>query len=206
MIKTTFRIGTLFGASLLSLFSTAVRADNSFQSAAPTVSFIGSGCPQGDSGTNVRWDGSRLHLNFSGMVTQRGDGVPLTESRKTCSITISMNLPAGYTYSLGSFEARGNEALQAEETRTVTVTNFFEGQGATSTQSVSANGPSAKNFVAGHTYTGAESLWSPCDAQRAETVTVALRIGADIRSCLANGSVATLDSIQLPVRIKACGS
>ena len=169
--------------------------------AGPLVSMIGSGCPKDGSGSNSHFEGSVLVVNFANMVAEKGEGISLINSRKTCSITIDLKIPNGLSYSLLGYSAQGSDTLADTDTRSLNVTNFFQGQSQTTTLSSEAKGPVAASFSPHHWNNVAESLWSPCGVQRAQTVTIALRVSGTDRS---KDSSSTLDSIRLPMKLRLC--
>ncbi len=169
-------------------------------SSGPSITWIGSGCPAADD-ANYHFEGNILVVDFSKMVASKGPGISLIESRKTCSITVDLKVPGGLSYALGGYTANGSDDLSETDTRTLTVTDFFQGQGQTISLDNAGNGPANADFHATHWNSAAETLWSPCNEQRAQTITVALRVGGTDRATAASSS---LDSIRLPLRLRLC--
>lgn len=168
----------------------------------PSVSFIGSGCAV-DSGAAVHWEGGALVISFGKMIAEKGQGISLLESRKNCAITLDLKVPKGLSYSLAAYAVTGYDDLADKDTRSFTLSNFFQGQSQSGTSSENKVGPLADAF---HSYQFVKedaAVWSPCGVQRAQTINAALRIGSgggDRQS----SSASTLSSLRLVFRIKAC--
>ena len=198
-----FMVRVLAVLSTFTLASAAAKAQDLQTSPLPSIRFIGSGCPlTKGGGPSYHWEASTLVVAFSDMVANKGPGISLIDSRKTCSITIKLKLPKGLSYSLSGYSAEGFDDLAAHDKRTLTVTNFFQGQDQTTTLSDVAVGPKAEDFSPNHLNLASEYLWSPCLAQRAQTITAAIRIGSG--GDRTTSSAATLDILRLPIRVKHC--
>lgn len=182
-------------------FGQVVITDPNDTNILPSLQSIGSGCAE-DSGASAHWEGATLVVNFSEMVAEKGQGVSLTQSRKTCSLTLDLKLPKGLSYALAAYSAEGYDDLADKDVRNFTVSNFFQGDGATASSSSEATGPLSKSFRTRHWNSQDELLWSPCGESRAQTITAALRVanGGD----RAAESVSGLDSLRLTFRIKQC--
>jgi hypothetical protein len=184
-------------------FSQDVTPDASNSNILPSLQSIGSGCAE-DSGASAHWEGATLVVNFSEMVAEKGQGISLTQSRKTCSLTLDLKLPKGLSYALAAYTAVGYDDLADKDTRNFTITNFFQGDGETASSSSESTGPLSKSFRTRHWNSSSELLWSPCGESRAQTITAALRVanGGD----RASESVAGLDSLRLTFRVRQCAA
>ena len=60
-----------------------------------SVTYGGSGCPQGSVGQSISSDRTHLTLIFDVFVASTGPRVPVTEARKNCQINLNLRLPAG---------------------------------------------------------------------------------------------------------------
>jgi len=187
------------------LFSSAALAQDSASvlraTSAPSVTFIGSGCEQ-NSGADTHWEGGTLVVNFGTMVAEKGAGISLLGSRKTCSVTLDLNVPQGLSYALVGHAAIGYDDLSASDTRTLTVTNFFQGQETTASVKSTVTGPRTGNYFSRHQNTAAETVWSPCNLARAHTITAAVRVGSGENSDVS--SLSALDGLRLNFRVKPC--
>src|SRR5690606_5732798 len=76
-----------------------------------SISYGGSGCPQGSVGSSFSNDRKSFTLIFDSFVAYSGAGVPITEARKNCQLNINLRLPNGFSYSVASFDYRGYVSL-----------------------------------------------------------------------------------------------
>jgi len=155
------------------------------------VSYAGSGCPAGTVYGNLGSLYRGLKIEFDGFVAEAGSGVPLSASRKNCQISISLDVPAGWSFAVASVEYKGyvslsSSSLSAEQKSSY----YFAGSAATASLSTSVRGPIARNYTIRDTLAISNQLWSPCGANRA------LNLNAQVRVAGSRGyGIMTLDSI-----------
>ncbi|MBC7661609.1 MAG: DUF4360 domain-containing protein [Chitinophagaceae bacterium] len=160
----------------------------------------GTGCPDPSTySTNISPDAQAFTVTFSEFVAEVGPGLPLTASRKNCSLTVDLKVPAGWQYSVATFNYRGfmdlGDRVQAEHTTDY----FFQGQSTPGKFKAVVTGPVSKDFVytdkIGLTSVYMPSVWSPCNVQRALTINPSVRVtklqGAsrDAQGIITNDSV-----------------
>jgi hypothetical protein len=58
-----------------------------------SISYGGSGCPQGTVGSSLSGDRRNATLIFDAFVASSGPGVPVTENRKNCQINLNLHTP-----------------------------------------------------------------------------------------------------------------
>jgi hypothetical protein len=78
-----------------------------------SISYGGSGCPQGSVGQSISNDRTSFTLIFDQFVAASGPGVPVTEARKNCQINVNLHVPAGVGNSIVSLDYRGYVQLDA---------------------------------------------------------------------------------------------
>ena len=123
-------LNTALLSSFAAMLFTGVAAA---QSAVPTLTFIGSGCPLDADSVNSHWEGSTLVVNFAQMSATKGPGVSLLEGRKTCSLTLDLKVPNGLKYTLVGYTASGYDSLAEGDKRNLSVSSFFQGSSDTAT-------------------------------------------------------------------------
>lgn len=173
----------------------------SAQTAVPSFSFIGSGCPADEDSVDYHWEGSTLVINFASLTASKGPGVSLLESRKNCSLTMDLRVPKGLKYTLVSYSATGYESLGEGDTRNLNVSSFFQGSADQSSFVSEAEGPKEDEFRATGVASSQELLWSPCGAQRAQTINTAVRVNGKDRQAPA---YAMVESLRLRFRLGLC--
>ncbi len=179
------------------LFAGAAHA----QSGAPTLTFIGSGCPADSESVNSRWEGNTLVIDFADFSVAKGAGVSLIESRRNCSLTMDLKVPKGFKYTLVSYRAYGHDSLGEGDSRTISINSFFQGSAAQSSFTSDAAGPKDANFSASGVLPSSEVLWSPCNVQRAQSINTAVRVNGSDRAAPASASI---DSLRLRFRVGLC--
>ncbi|MGK4005854.1 DUF4360 domain-containing protein [Sorangium sp. So ce1036] len=75
------------------------------------ITYFGTGCPAGTADVDVIDDRTAFLVTYRRFQAQAGPGVPLTQTSKACTLTIFLNYPAGWTYSVASVVYRGNVSL-----------------------------------------------------------------------------------------------
>jgi len=108
----------------------------------------GSGCADSSTySTNISPDLSAFTVTFSEFIAEAGPGLPLSAGRKNCSLTLDLEVPAGYSFSIATVNYRGFMALD-ENVKAVHKTDyFFQGQGTTGRFSSTNVGPLSEDFV-----------------------------------------------------------
>lgn len=144
------------------------------------ISAIGSGCKTADSyATNISEDGLAFTITFSEFAAQLGDGISMLENRKNCSVTLDLQVPNGWQFSVATFNYRGYLDMTAGVQAAHTTTYFFQGADGRRPENTGRfervqNGPAAGEFVLtdkiGLTSVYIPKTWSPCNVQRALTL------------------------------------
>ncbi|MBC7530141.1 MAG: RICIN domain-containing protein [Oligoflexus sp.] len=193
--------------AIFALSSHAFVTESAFSQDAPdpsqtfikSIDALGSGCPTGTYSSNLSDDRKAFTLSFSEFVAEIGPGIPLSDARKNCSITLTLQVPAGWQYSIGTFNYRGFMDVAAKVRADHSTSYFFQGTGDTGTFSATSTGPVAKDFV----YTDKIGLasvyipdqWSPCNVDRALTINPSIRLTklagapANVQSIITNDTV-----------------
>lgn len=165
-----------------------------------SIKAAGTGCADPSTfSTNISPDNQAFTVTFSEFVAELGAGMPLSAGRKNCSITLDLQVPNGWQYSIATFNYRGfmdiGEGVQAEHVTKY----FFQGQTNPGEFKALEMGPLSKDFVytdkVGLTSTYIPSVWSPCNARRALTINPSVRVSklpgaaADAQGLITNDSV-----------------
>ncbi len=131
----------------------------------------GSGCRAGTFEKNLSPDKKAFTMTYSNFIAQISPWTAPSEARKNCSITLTLNIPAGFQYTVGTFNYRGAMDLDENVRANFNTVYFFEGVGETGNFTKVETGPLTKDFVysdkVGITSAYVPSTWSPCTTQRA---------------------------------------
>jgi hypothetical protein len=127
-----------------------------------SVSYGGTGCPQGTVGSSLSNDRSSLTLAFNQLNAATGTGIPITASRKNCQLNLNLAVPAGWSYAIATVDYRGYVQLPAGVSAEHKTTAYFQGQTAQVSTGVQFAGPVAKDYVSRDTVAPAAQVWMPC--------------------------------------------
>ncbi|MGW7097897.1 DUF4360 domain-containing protein [Streptomyces sp. NPDC054838] len=139
------------------------------------ASVNGSGCRPGSASVAVAPDNSAFTVTYSEYLAQVGGGVPATEGRKNCLLSLLVHVPQGYTYAVSKVDYRGYGELQPGAVGTQKASYYFQGMSQTAYRTHTFRGAMADNWQTTDT-TGIESLvFAPCGAQRNFNINTELR-------------------------------
>jgi hypothetical protein len=158
-----------------------------------SISYGGSGCPQGTVGQSLSADRTRFTLIFDRYVTSVGPGIPLGDARKNCQINVNLRYPGGWSYSLSTVDYQGFLQLGAGHRATQSAIYYRAGSPLQARVSGSAAGPLIRDFVVRDTRTTSAYVWSPCGARVPLNINTAISI--ETSGNRAGSSQMTTDSI-----------
>lgn len=131
------------------------------------LSFAGSGCPAGSISGRLASGFSAFTLFFDNFVAEVGPGVPRSEIRKNCTISVDLKVPPGWSYAVAEVDYKGFVALDRGVTAKQISSYYFMGDVSSARLSTTLTGPLAANYKM-KDMLGIEALvWSPCGATRA---------------------------------------
>jgi hypothetical protein len=160
-----------------------------------TMSYGGSGCPQGSVGQSMSSDRDEFTLIFDQLVASSGPGVPAAESRKSCEVTLNLHAPDGWSFAIVGVEARGYVQAPAGVTATARIsyeydTNVPKPQHATEF-SAKVDGPVAKDYLLESSTPRLQIDWSKCDGVNV----LQLRSSVQLTGPLGQSAQITIDSL-----------
>lgn len=162
-----------------------------------SITYGGSGCPQGTVGSSFSNDRKSLTLIFDRFTASMGSGIPVTENRKNCQLNINIVIPQGFSTAVATVDYRGYVQLPAGSTAEQKSTMYFQGEVKQASAGVSFRGPIAKDYLSRDTIPFASVVWMPCGR------TVPLNINAQTRliGSASTRAQITTDSIDGKVKI-----
>ena len=173
---------------MLALASTLTLSTTSFADAPASgsvtiqsINYSGNGCPQGSVATNLSSDGQAMTVMFDDYVVE-SEGRP---ERKSCTLDIELDAPAGWSYGLFCVDVRGFASLDENVVGQQSVeysfgrnrSPFGSGRGRSmEVGNVTLEGPVDTDY-SNLTVIPVETLvWAPCGQSRDKT----LKIKTDI--------------------------
>lgn len=125
-----------------------------------SISYGGTGCPQGTVGSSFSDDRKTFTLIFDSFVASSGPGVPVTENRKNCQLNVNLHVPQGFTFAVHTFDYRGYVQLPASVTAEQKSIYYYQGETKQASASTRFTGPVAKDYLSRDTL--ANVAWMPC--------------------------------------------
>jgi len=129
-----------------------------------SITYGGTGCPQGSVGSFISADRTTFTLIFDSYVASIGPDVAATETRKNCQLNVDLEYPSGFQYSVLSTEYRGYADLDAGVTGVQKATYYFSGQSAQVSAETDFKGPMSEDYDTTDTVPFSSVIWSPCGA------------------------------------------
>jgi len=157
-----------------------------------SISYGGTGCPQGSVGSFISADRLTFTLIFDSFVASIGPGVPITSSRINCQLNIDLEYPSGFQYSVLGTDFRGYAGLDSGVTGIQSAMYYFSGSVAQASTSTTFKGPLDTDYLVSDTVPFNSTIWSPCG------VALPLNVNSQIRLTSTNSKASgllTQDSI-----------
>jgi len=197
-----------FSAAIPIFFSTlsvaapiADDVENSFDDKPPpsqvtirSVRWNGSGCPSNGVQTIINPDATIITLLFNNYTASVGQGISRAEARKNCQVSLDLQYPTGYQYSVADVTIRGYIDIDAGVTATVQSRYYFQGMagGRDAISKYDINGPFHNSFSKSDGVPVESLVWSPCGAVAAAQINNDIRLVANRQGA---GGAATVDSL-----------
>ena len=161
----------------------------------------GTGCPNGTVTTSISNDQQAFTLIFDEFFVELAGRRP--SQRRACQIDLTMKVPAGWSYSIGTFDYRGYAYLEPGVQATQTAMYYFQGgsNSPTFTTRFGGNQEFDDVYSVRDTIAIAAAVWSPCGVNRNLQIKTDLRLERRNRRSDAYGYIST-DSIDGEVSTK----
>ncbi|KAG9228494.1 secreted protein [Amylocarpus encephaloides] len=144
--------------------ATSSSVPNPSQVTINSISYGGTGCPQGSVGSFISADRLTFTLIFDSFVASIGPGVPVTASRINCQLNINLQYPSGFQYSVLGTDFRGYAGLDAGITGVQSANYYFSGSQAQAATSTTFKGPMSGDYLISDKIPFTSTIWSPCGA------------------------------------------
>ncbi|KAJ8113066.1 hypothetical protein OPT61_g4724 [Boeremia exigua] len=154
----------------------------------------GTGCPQGTVNTIISDDQSVVTLIYDSYVASIGPSVALTEQRKNCQLTLELQYPGGFQYSVLSADYRGYANIEKGITGTLKSTYYFAGLAPQTSTEYTFTGPVTGDYLKHDEADSTSVVMSPCGS------TSMLNINSQVRLTSTNSKASgllTTDSTDL---------
>ncbi|KUJ19422.1 uncharacterized protein LY89DRAFT_642471 [Mollisia scopiformis] len=143
-----------------------------------SITYGGTGCPQGSVGSFISDDKQTFTLIFDNYVASIGPGVAVTENRKNCQINLDLSYPSGFQYSVFNTVYRGYVGIDAGVTARQQSTFYFSGQSAQCSTGTNFSGPKSGDYSVTDSLPLTSVVWSPCGASTALNINSQVRLAS----------------------------
>ena len=141
------------------------------------ISFKGTGCAdESTASVNISEDKQAFTVSFSEFLAESGPGIPLSAGRKNCNLTLDLDIPAGWQFSLASFNFRGFVGLDSGVSAEHSATYFLQGAPQQLKYASTSVGAFSQDYVYTDTFGVGSAVWSECGIKRALSINTALRV------------------------------
>ncbi|MGP4110754.1 DUF4360 domain-containing protein [Streptomyces sp. 4N509B] len=153
----------------------------------------GSGCPAGTAAVAVNADNTAFTVTYSDYLAIAGGGASAADFRKNCQLSLTVDVPAGFTYAISTVDYRGYASIADGASGFQQASYYYMGESQTTSSNTTFQGPYDDNWHTNDTTEWAELVWAPCGEQRNLNVNTELRVyrGSSPSSAV---SLMTMDS------------
>lgn len=186
---------TLLAAGLTVLTVASTTPDTKIISVGE-VSYGGSGCSAGEA--QIKSLGTLTRIRTDEFMVKTGVDDPAVD-RKSCNLSIPVQVPSGYQIALPTIQVRGKVDLNDHSNARLDTEIFFAGQAGVK-QSETFQGGLQKRFKLN--FSAKNNAWSACG----ESVNVRVNLGLLVRSARGQADQGMITSIRLPtnLQVRAC--
>lgn len=141
-----------------------------------SIHYAGSGCPAGSVAENVSPDLTAFTLLFDSYIAEAGPGVPASQKRKNCQVTLDLDIPQGWSFTIADIDYRGYASLERGVTGLQKATYYFQGQSTQVSGETSLRGEMDRDYHIRDELVLTAEVWSPCGASRALNINSQVRV------------------------------
>lgn len=128
-----------------------------------TAAYGGTGCPGGSASVTVSPDQSALSILFDSYVAESGGSTGKMIDRKSCNISVPVQVPQGYSVAIFQVDYRGYGAVPYGAQAKFDAEYFWAGARGPKISRVLA-GPYNDNYTLTDQIIASSTVWTPCGA------------------------------------------
>lgn len=154
----------------------------------------GTGCPGGSASATLSPDETALSILFDSYVAEAGASVGKTLDRKSCNISVPVQVPQGYSVAIFQVDYRGFNLIPGRGAYTRLDTEYFWAGSRGPRFSRVYSGPQTDNYTQSDGLIAQTLVWTPCGAS------VNLRVNSSVMAKtngLMEDTMITVDSADL---------
>jgi hypothetical protein len=158
------------------------------------VKVNGSGCRPRTAAAAISPDGEAFTVTYSEYLAQVGVGAKPNDYRKDCRLTLRLDIPPGFTYTIESVDYRGFAQLERGASGVQRASYHFQTQPKPSPVDHPFAGPFDDGWqTTDHTRPGDQS-WAPCGQSRKLMIDTELEVNAGTSDPRTTTSLLVMDS------------
>ncbi|RFS87512.1 DUF4360 domain-containing protein [Actinomadura spongiicola] len=136
----------------------------------------GSGCRAGTAAVAPSSDNTAFTVTYSDYTAQAGGKSNPTDMRKNCQLSLSVQIPQGFTYAIASADYRGYANLAKGDTGLERASYYHQGMAQTTPVSHTIKGKFSNNWQFTDRTPVAELVYKPCGENRNFNINTELRV------------------------------
>lgn len=141
------------------------------------ITYKGTGCvDESTASVNIAEDKQAFTVTFSEFAAQTGPMLSPLEGRKNCNLTIDLDIPYGWQFSIASFNFRGYISLDQGVVAEHSATYFLQGDPKQLKFASTAKGAYNGEYVYTDNIGIGSTVWSRCGIKRALNVNTAINV------------------------------
>lgn len=155
--------------------------------------YAGNGCPQNSVDMALSSDGSALSVLFSNFVLQAGGATDKQVEKKSCTVSILVDVPTGFRVTIAQFDYRGFTQLPVGARASLDVRYVFLNRGVGHARQHQFKGPLMQNYAVNDSISRHDRHGTSCqDRQATFQISPKLELHSNSQH---EAAVATLDSL-----------
>jgi hypothetical protein len=158
------------------------------------MSVQGGGCTQGTTSVEVSPDNTSISLGFSDFTAGTGAGMKVTDSRRNCHISLTIQAPSGFMYAISTARYAGYAGLEPKASGFVRASFYFAGIPETRLAEHSLAGPSEENWAFEDTTDLPGLVWTSCGERRYYNFSFELRVRAGTSDAATTSNIISFNS------------
>ena len=153
----------------------------------------GTGCPAGTASITLSPSETELSILFDSFVAEAGGFTGLRVARKSCNLSIPVQVPSGYSVAVIGVDYRGFNLVPSGGRNQITAEYFWAGsQGPRLSQTFL--GPTSNDYLFANNLIASTMVWTPCGASVNMRVNAAVTTQTNTRM---DQSMITVDSADI---------
>lgn len=149
-------------SALIVAGSLTAQAQNGLKVGVPA--YGGTGCPAGTASVTLSPDETALSILFDAYLAEAGGSSGKTVDRKSCNVSIPVQVPSGYSVAIFQVDYRGFNLIPAAGAYTRMDTEYFWAGSRGPRFARVYSGPTADNYTLSDGLVAQTMVWAPCGA------------------------------------------